>query len=246
MSGKAALIACAVCVLVGVGIGIGFALARPELLRRVERRIGKDPRQPWFYNQTVAFHRRVDACVPEGAVIFIGDSFIQGLCVSEVAKDGINYGIGGDTTEGVLARLSVYNSLDRARAVVFAVGDNDLRRGSSEAAVAANYGKMIARVPKTIPIFFCSLVPCVDGPDYVEINHGIASLNRSIKELCAPDPRCYFIDLGPTFNDQNGVLRREYADDDGVHLNGLGYRLCIQILRGNLLPVLSTSTNTGV
>jgi len=232
MSASSSLLICIACVALGVAIGIGAMVARPGLLRRIEKKLGlKDSRQPWFYSQNVAFHRRVDVCVPDGSVLFIGDSFIQGLCVTEVAKGGINYGIGNDTTEGVLARLPVYTSLTRARAVVFAVGDNDLRRGRSEADVAANYQKIVAQVPKTVPIFFCSIVPCVEGPKHEEINRGIESLNRSLKELCASQPRCHLVDLGPAFNDDHGCLRREFAEDDGIHLNGQGYRLCIMKLR---------------
>ena len=65
----------------------------------------------------------------------------RAMRVTEVAARGINYGIGGDTTEGVLARLPEYNSLGRAAAVVLAIGDNDLQRGLSEAEIIANYGE---------------------------------------------------------------------------------------------------------
>jgi lysophospholipase L1-like esterase len=245
MIGKAGMLGCAVCVLVGVGVGICLALVRPELLRRMEKKLGKDSRQLWLYSQNVAFHRRVDACVPDGSVLFIGDSFIQGMNVTGVTKDGINFGIGGDTTKGVLARLPMYRSLAKARAVVIAVGDNDLRRGSSEAEVAGNYKKIIAQMPKTVPIFFCSLVPCVEEPDFADINRGIASLNRSLKELCDSDSRCHLVNLGPRFNTEQGALRREFADEDGVHLNGSGYRVCIEKLREALQPVLSAPANTG-
>lgn len=244
MIGKAGLIGCAICLLVGVGIGIGFALARPDLLRRIERKLGRDSRQSWFYNQNVAFHRRIDACVSDGAVLFIGDSFIQGLCVTEVTKDGINYGIGGDTTEGVLGRLPFYASLMRARAVVFTVGDNDLHRGRTEADVAANYRKIVAQVPPSLPIFFCALTPYVDAPEHAEINRGIASLNQTLKELCASDSRCYLVTLDPALGDGRGGLRSEFADDDGVHLNGKGYRLWIEKLREALaaLPTMKAQS----
>jgi len=235
-----------VCFSIGLAVGVGVAISKPAKIRQWSRRLGRpDYNQQWYYNQTVKFYKRIDACVPEGAVLFVGDSFIQGLSVTGVAKDGINFGIGGDTTEGVLARLPMYSSLAKARAVVFAVGDNDLRRGRTEAEVARNYEKIVAQVPKTVPIFFCSIVPCVDGLDYAEINRGIASLNRSLTELCASNSRCHLVDLGPNFNDERGALRCEYADDDGVHLNGSGYRLCIEKLRGALHPVLSINATTG-
>ncbi len=149
MNGWNGLLACAVCLTVGVVFGIGFALARPGLLRRVAKKLGlPDGNQRWFYEQTVAFHRRMDDCVPDQAVLFIGDSFIQGLCVTEVAAKSINYGIGGDTTEGLLARLPHYPSLNRARAVVVSVGENDLRKGRTPADINLSYGRILARLPE--------------------------------------------------------------------------------------------------
>ena len=227
-----------ICLALGVALGIGFSLARPGALRGLAKKFGRpDADQEWFYRQTLAFHRRVDACVPDGAVLFIGDSAIQGMCVTEVTKDGINYGIGGDTTEGVLARLPVYTSLQRARAVVFSVGDNDLRQGRSPAEVAANYQKIIAQVPKTVPVFFCSSTPCVGIPEHAEINRGIDSLNHALKDLCAAEPRCRLVALNLILNDERGCLRPEFADADGMHLNGPGCRLCIAQLREALAGV---------
>jgi lysophospholipase L1-like esterase len=235
------------CLAIGLTAGVGLAIAKPGKIRQWARQLGRpDYNQQWSYEQTIKFHKRVDACVPDGSVLFVGDSFIEGMCVTAVEPGGVNYGIGGDTTEGVLGRLPIYSSMTRARAVVFAMGDNDLRQGRSEAEVAANYQKIVAQVPKTVPIFFCSLTPCLPGPQFVEINRGIASLNRSLKELCGSQPRCHLVDLGPTFNDEHGCLRREFAEDDGMHLNGQGYRLCIEKVREALLPVLATNANSGV
>jgi lysophospholipase L1-like esterase len=235
MTGKAGMLACAACLVVGVFAGLAVAAARPEILRRLEKRLGlRDSRQQFFYSQNVAFHQRADACVPDGAVLFIGDSFIQGLCVTAVTKDGINYGIGGDTTEGLLARLPVYTSLSRARAVVFAIGDNDLRAGRTESDVLANYRKIMATMPKGLAVFFPSLTPCVDNPEHASINRGVAALNRGLKELCAAEPGCHFVDLNSSLSDERGGLRPEFAESDGVHLNGRGYQVCIEKLRAEL------------
>jgi lysophospholipase L1-like esterase len=233
MSGKAAVLACAAWLVIGVLTGLAVAVCQPRILRRLEKRL-KDSRQQFFYSQNVAFHQRVDACVPDGAVLFIGDSFIQGLCVAAVTKDGINYGIGGDTTDGLLARLPIYASLSRVRAVVFAIGDNDLRVGRTERDVLANYRKIMANVPKGVSMLFPSLIPCVDKPEHASLNRGVAALNRGLKELSAAEPGCHFVDLTSSLSDECGGLRPEFAGADGVHLNGRGYRVCSEKLRKEL------------
>jgi lysophospholipase L1-like esterase len=235
MSFWSRLFAPALCVAMGLALGIGLAIARPGFIRRLSKKFGRpDGNHQWFYSQMVAFHRRIDGCVPEHAILFIGDSSIQGMCVTEVAARGINYGIGGDTTEGVLARLPEYKSLGRASAVVLAVGDNDLQRGLSEAEIIANYGKILLQLPEKISVMVCSLAPYVRGPKGEQLNPRIAKLNDAIRQVCASRPDCHFIDLNEALNDSQGFLRPEYADADGAHLNSSGYRVCIEKLRKHL------------
>ncbi len=59
---------------------------------------------------------------PDKSVVFVGDSLTQSLYVDAVARPSVNYGIGGDTTVGVLGRLPEYRSILCASAVVMAIG----------------------------------------------------------------------------------------------------------------------------
>lgn len=71
----------------------------------------------YFYRQMTSFQSRIDQNSPPRAIYFIGDSQIQGLAVSAVTPLAINYGIGNDTTAGVIKRIPLYNSLNTAKAV---------------------------------------------------------------------------------------------------------------------------------
>jgi len=234
MNGWNAFLACALCLVLGIAFGIGFALLRPGSLRPLAKKLKlPDQNQEWFYQQTVAFHRRMDGCVPNNAVLFIGDSFVQGLCVSEVAANAINYGIGGDTTEGVLARLAHYQSLNRAGAVVIGVGENDLRKGRAPAEIVRNYRQIASQLPEKISLFFCSMTPCTKskaGP----LNDAVMKLNPVPKELCESHPNCHFVDLNETVCGPDGFLLADFADTDGSHLNARGNRACIEKLRATL------------
>lgn len=77
------------------------------------------------YHRMLEYHKRMDGNVLTGSVIFFGDSITQGLCVSAVASHSVNYGIGSDTTFGVLERLKYYRSINRADVVVISIGVND-------------------------------------------------------------------------------------------------------------------------
>lgn len=233
-----AVIAGVVCFSVGLAAGIGFAVAKPAKVRQWARRLGRpDYNKEWFYDQTVSFHKRVDACAPDGSVLFIGDSFIQGMCVTGVAPGGINYGIGGDTTDGVLERLPIYKAAARAGAIILAVGDNDLRRGYDESVIVTNYKNIVAVIPTNVPVFCCSLTPCSEPADSGQMNKRITSLNHQLTEVCSGRRNCYYIDLSSQLANETGYLRPQFDDGDGVHLNGEGYRLCIEKLRESLMKI---------
>lgn len=79
----------------------------------------------------IVYHKAMDASVPAGATIFLGDSITQGLATAAVAPYSINYGIGSATTSELLSNLPSYKSLERATAVFLMIGINDLGQGKS-------------------------------------------------------------------------------------------------------------------
>lgn len=179
------------------------------------------------------YHLRMDGNVPDGAVVFVGDSLTQGLCADAVACPSVNYGIGSDTTVGVLERLPKYRCVSRASAVVLAIGSNDLdRRGDAE--IIENFRRILAAVPQALPVV-CSAVLPVNEPLLPASDRGanarISGLNAGLKALCEGDARCVFMDAGPRLVDSEGNLSTTLQDGDGVHLNCEGNRIWIEELR---------------
>jgi hypothetical protein len=72
---------------------------------------------PNHFDEMVAFHQRQDQQLPPDLFYFIGDSYVQGLAVQSITLSSVNLGIGSDTTDGVLRRLTVYKSLVSAKAI---------------------------------------------------------------------------------------------------------------------------------
>jgi len=219
-----------------------LALAKSDVLSRLERRLGFRPAPEItdHFGRMLSYHTRMDGNVPAGAVVFIGASHTQGLATDAVAMPSVNYGIGGDTTVGVLIRLPRYRSLDRAAAVVLSVGMNDLtRRGNNE--ITANYQRILRALPPGLPIVVTALFPVdaesMPAPPPRLTNAQIAGLNRALESLCATDPRCVFVDVGPRLTDKAGNLSKADHVGDGVHLNDEGYRIWIEALRSALLTV---------
>lgn len=197
------------------------------------------------YTRMLRYHRRMDGHVPDGSVVFLGDSLTQGLCTDAVAQPSVNYGIGSDTTVGVLGRLDAYsNSLSRASAVVLAIGVNDLLfRENRE--IAENYRRILERLPTDTPVVCSTLLP-INEHTYAKgtpvSNARIAELNGLLRNQCAKFPRCVFVDAGPQLVDSNGHLRASLEDGDGIHLNAAGNRIWAEVLRAGLRIARSEPT----
>ena len=100
----------------------------------------------------------IDPNVPSGSAIFIGDSITQGLCVSAVFTPSVNYGIGSDTTLGVLKRIPKYQSLNRASMVILEVGVNDLKRRKDEE-ILSNYSSILKLLPSHLSVIISGILP---------------------------------------------------------------------------------------
>jgi lysophospholipase L1-like esterase len=214
-----------------------LVLVKSDFVDRIEYRLGfvdqVNPEITLHFQRMVRYHERMDANVPDGAVIFIGDSITQGLCVAAVATPSVNYGIGNDTTVGVLRRLPKYRSLERASACVMAIGVNDLqRRGNEE--ILRNYSAILQTVPQHLPLILSAVLPIDERihSDLAGINTRIKELNGGLRVLCETQrPNCTLVDPGGKLIDSSGNLRKEYADGDGLHLNGTGNSVWIQELK---------------
>ncbi len=195
------------------------------------------------YKTMVRFHVRIDGNVPDMSVVFIGDSLTQGLCTDAIVYPSVNYGIGTDTTLGVLARIPKYQSLFRASVIVLAIGVNDLKFRDNQH-IIQNYARIMEGLPETVPIV-CSAVLPLNESIYVrsDVNNArIRELNDMLKTLCSQDARCVFVDIGSRLVDVAGNLLTEFHDGDGIHLNASGNRIWIDELRNAVSKAKSTKT----
>lgn len=186
-----------------------------------------------LYQFMVSFHSRMDGNVPEGATIFIGDSITQSLCTSAVVPVSVNYGIGGDTTTGVLQRLKVYPSLQKAGAVILAVGINDFKYKITNEEMIANYTNIIKQLSSSAPIIISAVLPIDDEvrEERRGWNQRITAFNQDLKTLALKSKNVSFMDTGRLLMDANGNLADKYHDGDGIHLNANGNAVWIAELR---------------
>jgi lysophospholipase L1-like esterase len=184
--------------------------------------LGRRPRQfvpaPHQVDQAAVYRQYPRG---EGDVVFAGDSITAGTPYAEVFGPYKNRGIGGDTTDAVLARLDevLRGHPDR---VFLMVGTNDVARESSTSETVENYRRILKRIRAESPgtkVFVQSVLPVnhamLQTP--VDRNPAIRELNGALAPL-AGEEAATFIDLTGIVGDGAENLRRDFTTD-GLHLN---------------------------
>ncbi len=172
-----------------------------------------------------------DLSLPAGEVVLVGDSHIERLD-GKLGAGAVNFGIGGDTTRTLRARLPTLRSVQLSRAVVVEVGVNDLKYRPVEQ-IVPDYDALFGRLPASVPVLVLS-VPPVD-PNGAAARHRaylrndrIAALNAGIGQVCAAHPQCRFLDAGPA------LLARPCWSADGWHLSEVGDRVLVGLVQDAL------------
>ncbi|TCL82794.1 lysophospholipase L1-like esterase [Curtobacterium sp. PhB142] len=164
-------------------------------------------------------------------VLFLGDSITaQGSWDSWLPDEQtLNQGIGGDTTDGVLARLDAVVA-EQPEVIVLLIGTNDFgnHRASAEH-VVRNVETILVTLRRELPGVRLLLVSVL--PRQAEYTAKIEEANRHLRQFVAT---CHaqYLDAWPALADGDHLDDR--FTDDGLHLTDEGYRAYL----GELVPAL--------
>lgn len=156
--------------------------------------------------------------------ILLGDSISLWFPPENLTHDRLwlNQGISGDTTTGILNRLSAL-APTRPDRIYLMAGINDLRRGETDARILTNFRQIIRRLRQQHPhaqVVVQSILPT----QLAEIpNSRIRDLNGQIQAIAQVEGAEY-LDIYSKFINAHGTLRQELTTD-GIHLSSLGYQV---------------------
>lgn len=171
-------------------------------------------------------------------IIFLGNSITNGGEWAELLRNphAKNRGISGDTTQGVLDRLSTITK-GKPSKIFLLIGTNDLSRGKSVDEVAKNVEKIVERVKRESPktkLYVQSVFPV--NPKFNKfLGHmnrqkDIAALNAKIKAIAARHGVTYIDVYKSLVTPSTDVMNPEYTND-GLHLLGKGYQKWVDVLK---------------
>lgn len=213
----------------GYVVGLHLLLAvvawKTDAVEAVQRRfdIWTPAEMSRDWQRTLAYHGQYDVQLPPGTVLFIGDSLIERLNVARFGRPGTNYGIGGDTSAGVLTRLDNYRSLGIADRVVLLIGINDLIwRYRTPEELERNLAQIVARVSGLVPLVAVGLLPVDEAQLTTTRNAVLKRVNADLARACAASRRCRYVDAWPLLAPDGG-LAPQFHIGDGLHLSRAGY-----------------------
>lgn len=154
----------------------------------------------------------------------------------------LNQGISGDTSTGILRRLSAFSST-KPEVIYIMVGINDLRKGTSDKIILNNHRRIIRSLKGSHPksyIIVQSILP-TRRPKLSNIR--IRKLNASLARI-AKDEGVNYVNIHKWFTDFRGDLRQDLTTD-GLHLSLNGYEVwqaAIQQIEEKLATPKSVTT----
>lgn len=168
-----------------------------------------------------------DAADKKNAVVFFGDSITQGWGARlEKYFPGVNIanrGISGDTTRGMLVRLSEDVLSLKPAAVVMLMGTNDLEEQATPATIAGNVRLIIASLKESdpkMPIVLCNVMPSSDSKKRPADK--IQEVNKLVFEVVKGDAQITVLDTWTLFANASGDAKAAEFPDL-LHPNDAGY-----------------------
>ncbi|WP_150308521.1 GDSL-type esterase/lipase family protein [Planctomonas psychrotolerans] len=163
------------------------------------------------------------------STVFLGDS------ITEVGRwdewfpemNALNLGVGGNTTEDVIARRQEVIDAE-PHTVVLLIGTNDLsNRRSGPEHIVRNIETILVTLRRDLPgarLVMQSVLP--RGREFTDRVHEI---NVHLRQFC-PVVKAEWVDVWPALAMDDGELNPEYTDDR-LHLNEAGYTAWVDVLR---------------
>ncbi|MFB9972182.1 GDSL-type esterase/lipase family protein [Pseudoroseomonas cervicalis] len=189
--------------------------------------------EPTWRGRVAELDRQIAAHdMAQAQVVFLGDSLVQGWFPAIYQqfyghRAAANLGVGGDFTQGLLARLQRghWPASLKPRLAVLLVGTNNIQYGGQPADIALGIAEVVrfirGRSPQT-RILLIGLLP--RGDNAAEpMRRNIAQVNALIAR-CADQQHVFYAEPGPLLLDGQGRLSRDIAFD-GLHLSMVGYAL---------------------
>lgn len=218
---------------VALHLAVTGLLMKPNAIGAIADRFSpKNGPNPYVVESMLA-QTRMDASLPDGTAIFLGDSIVQGLATAAVVPHSVNWGINFQTARDLEGNIEKLGAVKRAGRVVLAIGINDLQRGMGDG-LPEHLRNIVKHIPEATPLVWSSVMPYGRADRSAEqvaaVSAEIVRINAEIRKQCSERPNCRYLETSNFLADANGLIAADYLPDR-VHLSPAGYAKWIRAMR---------------
>ena len=149
-----------------------------------------------------------------------------------------NFGIGGDTTQGVLYRLRHGEGEGfQPKAIMLLIGTNNVIFGASAAEIAEAVGAVVLELRQHFPaakILLLGIFPRANPGD--DIRKTVLNANSIMAKL-HDGKNVFYLDIGAKFLDADGQIPPDVMSDK-LHPNEKGYEIWAEAVKGPLAELM--------
>ncbi len=174
-------------------------------------------------------------------LVFVGDSITAGWDGGIFgqfygARAPLLLGVGGDATQGVLARLPQEWGPLRPRLVILLIGTNNLPYATPDtiALGTAEIVRWIHSHSAESRVLIVGILP--RGAPTDPMRQSLARVNQ-LTAQCADGRTVFFTDIGRLLTDANGTLSTEVSPD-ALHLSPVGYAIMATALEPDVKRIM--------
>jgi len=236
-------------------VGLGLATTLRAADEGANHAVQPQPRiESWWFARHAEKIEQMEKS-PDIELLMIGDSITQnlesekhGLKVWEeyyAPRKAINLGFGGDRTQHILWRMTHLPKLEKSpRAAVLLAGTNNMGWGTdTPEQTAEGIRAIVVKLKELYPdmnVLVLGILPRRHNPDHAHRSR-IVACNALLPGMLKDIDGVTFVDIGPAFLDENGVLPPEVMPD-GTHPSEQGHRVWAEAMESVLKQVLGEAS----
>ena len=199
----------------------------------------QQPLDPNRWEPTIQKFEAADKQSPpaKGGIVFIGSSSIaRWTNLAESFPDVlvVNRGFGGSEMSESAKYASRVVVPHAPRIVVLYTGENDLNRGLTPEAIAADFGRFTDVIRTALPSTRIVVVGLKPSLLRWKLRDGMQQTNKLIGSRCAADRHCVYVDPWPSMIGKDGTPKPELFVEDGLHMTPEGYKAWTAMLKPHL------------
>ena len=146
-------------------------------------------------------------------------------------------GFGGSQLSDVNYFFEELIGINLPKAIILYEGDNDVAEGKSVEQIMEDYlsfARKVKLMDGGTRVYIVSVKPSVSRFD---VWPKMVELNKTLANFCDLNQGFFYVDVASFILRPDGTPRLDVFEDDGLHLNDLGYEIWSMIIRSIVLPI---------